>query len=300
MSGRDPEYLAFAQALDAAVRSAPPETIEQQRAGHLAHHLSLPRPFVAEVRELQTDGGQARLYHPAPGQLRPGFVFFHGGGFFLGGVEAYDPIVRVLVEATGWAFVSVDYRLAPEHPFPASVEDCLATTKSVLATADELGLSRVGVAGDSSGANLAAVVAHRLRAPMLAAQLLVYGVYDLVAEPELPVDPDGLALTGGDWDGLVDRYLGTVDRHHPDASPQRAGDFRGLPPAVVVTAEYDNLRPQGRAYADTLAAAGVPTVYIPGTGLDHAFLAWGSFASRPREAIAEIASALTQLTGEPR
>jgi acetyl esterase len=221
-------------------------------------------------------------------------VFFHGGGFYLGDVKSYDAVCRILANATGAAILSVGYRLAPEHPFPAAVQDAYTATAWAARHADALGFDRLGVAGDSAGANLSTVVAQRARdegGPRLAMQLLVYGVYDMTSDPAPVDDPDGISLTGG---GMVDvkrRYLGDADRGHPWASPALHPDLSGLPPTVIAHAEYDRLRPDGEAYADRLRAARVPVIEVSGRGLDHAYLAWGQFAARPREAIAEIGEA---------
>jgi acetyl esterase len=304
--GRDPEYLAFARLVAAAVaeRTAARPTVDEERAAQRDAMSRLRRPVVSTVEELTVDGGgggklPARLYRPTEGRPAPGLVFFHGGGFYLGDVEGYDPICRVLANATGVAVLSVGYRLAPEYPFPAAVEDAYAATRWTYRHAGELGFDRVGVAGDSAGANLAAVVALLAKAegsPPLAVQVLVYGVYDLTREREPVDDPDGLQLSGGDAATVIERYLAGAEPRHPAASPMLAEDFTGLPPAVVAHAEYDPLRPEGEAYAGRLRAAGVPVVEVRGNGLDHAYLAWGDFARRAAAAIDEIGAAVrTQL-----
>jgi acetyl esterase len=293
--GRDPQYLAFMRAVEQAIAANETTTVEQERADHRSAMAQVPTSPLALEQDLKVAGLRARLYHPAPGTILPGLVFFHGGGFYLGDVESYDPVVRELVKATGCAMVSVDHRLAPEHPFPAAVDDAVAATTDVVGRAEELGIdaNRVGVAGDSSGANLAAVAAIKLRGRVpLALQLLVYGVYDLTDEPVRPPDPDGLVLGGVPFHELRERYLAGSDPAHPDASPMLTEDLSGLPPAVIVVAEYDRLREQGVRYAERLRAAGVPVSFVSGTGLDHAFVAWGAFASRPADAIAELGASV--------
>lgn len=301
--GRDPEYLAFARTVAKAV-AGPPKSVAEERAEHVAGVVVLDRKPVARVADMALAGPEgplrARLYHPQPGTELPGFVYFHGGGFYLGSVESYDPIVRALVVATGCAFVSVEYSLAPECPYPAAVDDALDATLDVGRRATELGIDprRLGVAGDSAGANLAAVTALALREePTLAMQLLIYGVYDLADEPTAGPDPDGLVLDDGGWPLARERYLDGADPFEPYVSPALASELGGLPPAVIVTAEYDKLRGQGEEYAARLAAAGVAVTLVPGTGLDHAFVGWVDFASRPAAAVAEIGVAVRTLAG---
>ncbi len=304
--GRDPEYLAFAHAVAAAVQkqAAAAPRVSHERVSHRFGMLGLHRQPVAAVEDLRVDGGDgplpARLYRPMESVSGPGLVFFHGGGFYLGDVECYDPVCRVVANATGAAVLSVGYRLAPEDPFPAAVEDAYAATLWAARSAGALGFDRIGVAGDSAGANLATVVAQRARdegGPALAVQLLVYGVYDMTSEPPPVDDPDGLSMADGDLADVKQRYLGDADRGHPWASPLLHPDLGGLPPTVLVHAEYDRLRPQGEEYAARLRAAGVPVTEVPGSGLDHAYLAWGQFAARPREAIAEIGAATRAMLG---
>jgi acetyl esterase len=298
--GRDPEYLAFARGVAVALQkqAAAAPRVSQERVSHRFGMLSLHRLPVASVDDLRVDGGDgplpARLYRPLDGHSDLGLVFFHGGGFYLGDVECYDPVCRVVAGATGTAVLSVGYRLAPENPFPAAVEDAYAATRWAARNADALGFDRIGVAGDSAGANLATVVAQRARdvgGPALAVQLLVYGVYDMTSEPPPVDDPDRLSMADGDLGDVTQRYLGDADRRHPWASPLLHPDLSGLPPTVLAHAGYDRLRPQGEEYAARLRAAGVPVTEVPGDGLDHAYLAWGQFAARPREAIAEIGAA---------
>jgi acetyl esterase len=301
--GRDPEYLALIREIERFIANTPPRTIEEIRAADTAQMAGVKAPDVPLVVGLSAAGVPVRLYHPSPGTPRPALVFFHGGGFYTGSVAGYDPIMRMLVHATGCAMVSVDYRLAPEHPFPAGVHDALTATADIAARTGDLCLdaTRLGVAGDSAGANLATVVARHLRG-LLALQLLVYGVYDLTTAPQRPVDPDGIDLGGTDYAELRRRYLAGADARNPDASPLLATDLAGGPPAILATAEYDRLTPQSDAYALRLREAGVPVTEVRGDGLDHAFLNWGGFARRPAEAIERIGAAVRQafaLTDSP-
>ena len=299
--GRDQEYLAFAKLVAAskANQDAEEPTVERERAYHRIGMLRLRRPAVSTVEDLTVDGGAgplpARLYRPTEDRPGPGLVYFHGGGFYLGDVPAYDPICRILANATGAAVLSVGYRLAPEHPFPAAVEDAYAATRWAHRNAEAIGVDRIGVAGDSAGANLAAVTALIAKAeggPPLAIQVLVYGVYDMTRDRPPVDDPDGVRLSGTDMPVVFGRYLAGADAHHPAASPLLADDLTGLPPAVIAHAEYDPLRPEGEDYARRLRAVRVPVTELPGHGLDHAYLAWGQFARRASEAVAEIGDAV--------
>jgi acetyl esterase len=297
--GRDPEYLAFARMVHAAIaeQAAATPTVEEERSAHLEAMRLLRRPAVSTVEDLTIDDRlPARLFRPTETRPGPGLVYFHGGGFYLGDIEGYDPVCRVLANATGAAVLSVGYRLAPEHPFPAAVEDAYAATRWAYQNRELLGLDRIGVGGDSAGANLAAVAALLAKAeggPPLAVQLLVYGKYDLTRDdPPRVDDPDGLRLSGTDGPVIVERYLAGAEPRHPAASPMLAEDFTGLPPAVIAHAEYDPLRPEGEAYAGRLRAAGVPVIEVSGRGLDHAYLAWGDFARRAAAAIGEIGDAV--------
>jgi len=264
--GRDPEYLAFARGVAAAVQkqAAAAPRVSQERVSHRFGMLSLHRPPVAAVQDLRVDGGDgplsARLYRPlGPDKERTGLVFFHGGGFYLGDVECYDPVCRVVANATGAAVLSVGYRLAPENPFPAAVEDAYAATLWAARNADALGFDRIGVAGDSAGANLATVVAQRARdegGPALAVQLLVYGVYDMTSEPPPVDDPDGLSMADGDLADVKQRYLGDADRRHPWVSPLLRPDLGGLPPTVLAHAAYSSPCGRSRSYSAWTSTVG--------------------------------------------
>jgi acetyl esterase len=311
--GRDPDYLAFMRAVEAALRQAAQgeQSVAQERAAQAAGLARVPRPPVAAREDITVPGGDgdlaARIYRASadPGPA-PALVFFHGGGWYLGDLDAYDPIVAPLVVGSGVTFVSVDYRLAPEHPYPAAVRDSIAATAWIAGHAAELGLDpgRLGVAGDSAGANLAAVVALDARdrgGPPLALQVLVYGAYDLRATPPSVPDPDGLELVMPDRERTLRQYLAGADPTDPYLSPLLAPDLSGLPPAVVQAAEYDEGGPQSHAYADALRQAGVPVTLLPGAGLDHGFVGWGPFARRPAAATAELAAAVraAMLAGDP-
>src|SRR5579875_1355120 len=191
-----------------------------------------------------------RIYTPAGGTPpRPVLVYYHGGGWVIGSIASHDGVCRALANAVPAVVVSVDYRLAPEHRFPAAAEDAHAAARWVAGHAAEIGADpgRIAVGGDSAGGNLAAVTALMARAR---------------------------------------------DRTHPYAAPLRAADLRGLPPAAVVTAEFDPLRDEGEAYAARLRAAGVPTTHTCYAGMVHGFFGLGAIFEQANTALAEAAAAL--------
>jgi acetyl esterase len=227
-------------------------------------------------------GGPLRLrvYTPRGGTGPfPLLVFFHGGGFVVCDLDTHDRLCRNLCAGAGCVVASVDYRLAPEHRFPAAPDDCLAATRWAATHAAELGADpvRVAVGGDSAGGNLAAVTALRVRdegGPRLAAQLLLYPTTDAAAAgmPSL-VENEGYGLTRRDMAWFGGHYLADpAQAADPHASPLRAADLRGLPPALVQTAEYDPLRDEGEAYAARLREAGVPTAVSRRAGMIHGYL----------------------------
>ncbi|TDC76149.1 alpha/beta hydrolase [Actinomadura sp. 7K507] len=299
--GRDPEYLAFMRRR-LTEPAAPGNGLQDARRDHAADLARSPRPPVDTVKDLIVDGPAgplpARLYRPAAAHRpAPVLVYFHGGGWVLGDIDSYDPVVRALAAASGVAWMSVGYRRPPEDPFPAAPDDAAAAVRWVAAHAAGLGLDprRVGVAGDSAGGQIAAVTAGRLRVPGPARpvlQVLLYPALDLRRDPPQPPDPDGLVFPPSGVDRALRAYLRGADPTRPDVSPLLDPDPGGLPPAIIATAEHDRLRPQAERHAARLRAAGVPVTLIPGTGLDHGYLGWGAFARRPAGAIAEIGAAV--------
>lgn len=260
-----------------------------------------PEP-VASVREGHIDGPggplRLRLYRPAGDGPLPALVYFFGGGWTLGTIDTCDAICRALANAAGCVTVSVGYRLAPEHKFPAAVHDCAAAVRWVAANATELTVDpdRIAVGGDSAGGNLAAAVTLLARdgGPRLAHQLLVYPNTDHGADTASRrecVDPLLFNRTSVDW--YWDHYLRSdQDGADPLVSPLRAADLSGLPPATVITAEYDPLRDEGEAYAAALAAAGVPVELRRFDGMIHGFFAMGGDLDQGREAVAWAADRL--------
>jgi len=260
-------------------------------------------PEVAAVEDRSIPGPACdipvRIYTPDAPAPRPVIAFFHGGGFVICSVDTHDGLARRLANATGAVVVSVEYRLAPEARCPAAADDCYAAAMWVHEHAPELGgdPARLVVAGDSAGGNLAAVVAQMARnrgEPPIAGQVLVYPVIDAACDsPSYTENAAGYFLEAHGMRWFWEHYLGPDgDGTRPDASPIRAEDFSGLPPAVVITAEYDPLRDEGEAYADALEAAGVPVVVRRYDGMIHGFVSMPMLFPEANDAVARIADAI--------
>jgi acetyl esterase len=259
-----------------------------------------PVPF--EDRDVPGPGGPipVRIYRP-PAATGAALVYFHGGGWVLGSIATAHAVCATLAQGSGCTVVSVDYRLAPEHPFPAAVDDAWAATAWVLEHGDELGArGPVAVGGDSAGGNLAAVVARRARDAglPLALQLLVYPVTDAdLGTASYRDNATGYWLTRDAMQWFWEQYVPAGDRYHPDASPLRADDVAGVAPALVITAEYDPLRDEGEAYAARLSDAGVAVTLSRYDGLIHAFFRLPAVIDRAHDALQEAATALRRATG---
>jgi acetyl esterase len=266
------------------------------------------RTPVGAVRDVTIAGLPCRVYSSSatPVGPVPTTVMFHGGGFVIGDLETHDDQARLIAAGSGGTVVSVDYRLAPEATYPAAPDDCEAVTRYVLDHLEEFGgdPARVGVAGDSAGGNLSAVVAQRLRdrpaAHPLTAQLLWYPAVDCVDDegaryPSRVENAEGYFLTAGDMRWFMGHYLGDDSRAaEPGASPLR-GDLTGLPPAVVATAEFDPLRDEGEAYAAALEKAGVHVVATRYDGLIHGFVGMGVLSAAAQAATDETIAAYAAL-----
>ncbi len=233
----------------------------------------------------------------------PGLIYFHGGGFVLGNLDTHDSTCRMLANASGCRVISIDYRLAPEHKFPAAVDDAWAATKWVAEHASDLGIEaeRLAVGGDSAGANLAAVVCHlakRSRAPKIALQLLLYAVTDATADAGSMRDfAEGYLLEQEGLKWFFDHY-GASDPLDPRLSPLRANDFSGLPTAHIHTAEFDPLRDQGKAYAEHLQEAGIKVTYVCHSGMIHGFFSLGGVIPYGRAALEKVGTVVKAALSE--
>jgi acetyl esterase len=263
-----------------------------------------PRIEVERTEALELTGPEgpipARLYVPAEIAVpAPLVVYYHGGGHVIGDLDTHDQPCRYLAREVPALVLAVDYRLAPEHPFPAAVEDAFAAFVMAHSMTERLAADpeRIAVAGDSAGANLAAVVCQLAAAsdgPVPAFQALIYPVADYsVKRRSYELFATGFFLTSEEMDWYRDHYLATAEaREDPRASPLLAPDLSGLPPAHVVSAGFDPLRDEAEAYAERLGAAGVPTTLRRESDLVHGFINAVGLGGRAGEAMAEIAAAL--------
>lgn len=222
-----------------------------------------------DAEDSDLSGVRVRHYRATDAPTGPALLWFHGGGFVTGSLDAVDPICRSVLARTGAALTSVDYRLAPEHPFPAALEDGVAVLRAVA------GQGPVAVGGDSAGAGLAAAACLQVRGEGLpvVGQLLVNPLLDCtLSQPSVDALGTGFGLTRDALERFVALYLGGADARDPRCSPLLADDVSGLPPAVVVTAECDPLRDEGERYAARLREAGVPATARRFPGMVHGFV----------------------------
>jgi acetyl esterase len=236
---------------------------------------------------------RARVYRPEASGPVPTVVLVHGGGWVIGDLETHDNMARSLCRDCRAVVVSVDYRLAPEFPFPAAVDDAVAATSWAAEHLDDLGGDqRLAVAGDSAGGNLAAVVCQQLRdrgGPALAGQLLIYPATDVSGDyPSRVENAEGYFLDLATMAWFINHYAPDRSAYDdPRVSPLKADDLSGLPPAVVVTAEFDPLRDEGEAYAVRLRDAGVATQVRCFDGMIHGFFDMGAVSPAAQKAIDE-------------
>jgi acetyl esterase len=302
-------YNAFQEAGRPAYETLPPsEARELYVAARLIVNPEPPELEKVEDLNIPAPHGAipARLY--VPKQLRktdglaPGLVFFHGGGWVIGNLDTHDVVCRMLAAEGELLVISVDYRLAPEHKFPAAVEDAISATKWVAAKAQQLGVdaSRLLVGGDSAGGNLAAVVALAARdgdGPKIAGQVLIYPATDAARTHPSHSEPEtSILLTHSVTTWFYESYLnGTADVDDWRASPARAKTLKGLPPAYVLTAGADPLRDEGDEYAARLKEAGVSVTYRHFPGQFHGFFTMGKLLNQANVAASEIGAWLKAL-----
>ena len=308
-----PQIVALMErAAAAGVRPTHELTVDEARVqmDEMSRERDKDRTKVRMVADTVINGAGGddmtmRVYWPDLVQtdIAPAIMFFHGGGHMIGSLNSHDLVARNLCADTGYLVVSVDYRMGPEHKFPAAPEDCYAATKWVAENTRQLGVdpTRIALAGDSAGANLAAVVAMMARdagGPDIAFQLLVYPVadyaFDTPSYETYAEDAGILTAAGMHW--FRDHYLNGPDDYEDwRAAPLRAKDFSGLPPALVITAECDVLHDEGVALAEALAAAGVAVEQRDYPGMMHGFYSFAPLVDDGRTAQLHAAEALRKV-----
>ena len=252
---------------------------------------------VHEIRDIDADGVPVRLYRPSPDTDLGVLVYFHGGGWVLGSISSHDATCRSIANQSGHAVLSVGYRLAPEDPFPAGLDDCVKATEWTARHAGELGIdaSRIAVGGDSAGGNLAAVVAQLQPVPLVF-QALIYPVTDCrMGTASYEENADGPFLRAKDMAAFIDIYLdGATTPADPRVSPVCADTsvLATCPPALVITAEHDPLRDEGEEYGRALVAAGVHASVVRYFGMIHGFLGMAPWLDDGKHAVAHVSSAL--------
>jgi acetyl esterase len=301
----DPQARAVLDQLpkidDETMLALPPTVLRQAMAAMPGTAGPVDDVVRVENRMIPGPAGEipVRIYAPSERRPLPAIVYFHGGGFVIGSLETHDGTCRSLANATGCIVVSVDYRLAPEHKFPAAPEDCYAATRWAADKGAEIGVdtTRISVAGDSAGGNLAAVVslmARDRKGPRLRHQLLIYPVANHDFDtPSYLENKEGYLLSREMMRWFWNHYLGRVeDGAEAYASPLRAASLAGLPPAHVITAEFDPLRDEGEALAKRLAEAGVPITQKRYDGMIHGFFSMTHAIDAAKRAVADAAAAV--------
>jgi acetyl esterase len=242
-------------------------------------------------------GGEipVRIYRPSDDDRLPALVYFHGGGWVLGNLDSHDATCRLLTNGAQCVVISVDYRLAPEHKFPAAADDAYAATTWVAENAAPLGIDprRIAVGGDSAGGNLAAAVtlmAKEQGEPSIAYQVLIYPVTNHSFDTtSYETNAEGYMLTRRSMIWFWNHYLAEpADGQNAYASPLQADDLGGLPPALVITAEFDPLRDEGAAYAERLKQAGVPVKYTDYPGMIHGFFGMSLMLDTAKQAVSDV------------
>ena len=299
-----PQCKAFLDQIAASggppLEQLPPE--EARAIPRMMIELGGPEEVVAQVEQRTVPGPAqpvpVRVYRPSLAQNLPVLVFFHGGGFVICDLDTHDRLCRSMANASGCVVISVDYRLAPEHKFPAAVDDAYAATRYVAEHPREFGIdaTRIAVGGDSAGGTLAAAVTLMARergAPAIKFQLLIYPLTTYDDQSSSMREFDGYFLTTPLMEWFAGCYLASpADKSSVYASPMNAQDVSGLPPAMVMTAECDPLRDQGEAYARRLRNAGVSVELKRYDGMIHPFLSLAGIIDSGRTAIADASTAV--------
>ena len=278
--------LSAAQARESYLAMRAPSTIE-----------------LHEIRDIEAGGVKCRLYRSSAATAAPLLIYYHGGGWVIGDLDTHDDICRKLARDAHCSVIAVDYRLAPEHPAPAALDDCIVATQWIFANAKSLGIdaARIAIGGDSAGGNLAALVAmHADVKPVF--QLLVYPAVDArMGQPSHKDNAQGYLLTADSMKWFLNHYLQGDEKKKldPKVSPLLSSDemLKKSPPTLVITAEFDPLRDEGEAYAARLAAAGVPTSMVRFHGQIHAFFGMSELLDDAAAAIALSASYLRKHFG---
>jgi acetyl esterase len=306
-----PQVRALLEIALAGEDAPGPPDLEAERAAYLQSALELggAAEEVARIEDVvipDVVGGRmrARAYWPTvPAEALGVLVWLHGGGWYVGDIESFDRVTRQLANASGAVCLSVGYRLAPEHPYPAAVHDARsAVAWAANAGARQLGTdpARVVVGGDSAGANLAAVAARHER-DAVRAQLLVYPALDAAMDSDSYREfADGALLGAEDMERCWSLYLDGADGTEPDASPLKADDLAGVAPAYIAVAGHDVLRDDGLRYAEALRAAGVDVTLERYDDMVHSFLRWGGVVDRARELVEALGEYTRAVIGRDR
>ena len=303
----DPTVAAILEAMASmntlSIAESTPEQARQM-------YLELSQPVDIDIGEIQDRSipGPAgdipvRIYNPqgADDTLLPGIIFYHGGGWVIGDLDTHDGVCRALVKASGYRLIAIDYRLAPEHPFPAAVDDCYAALEWVGAKGASIGIdtSRLAVAGDSAGGNLSAVVAQQTRhiGPDLRLQVLIYPTTDATMQTGKSMDEcaEGYFLEKAAMEWFYGHYI--PEHATPEdarISPLKGPDLAGLAPAYVITAGFDPLRDEGAAYAEAMRAADNTVTHVDYEDMIHGFINM-LMLPQANQALEGIAAALQQV-----
>ena len=287
-----------------------PPPVAREAVLHQSKAFAGPEIEVKEVRELEVDGAEgpikARHYVPPDtGGPHPLLVYYHGGGFVICDLDTHDAPCRLLCRYGGVHVLSIDYRLAPEHPFPAALDDCQAALRWAFEHVSELGADpdRIAVGGDSAGGNLAtgvSLLARKGENPMPKFQLLIYPVTDFASpHPSRDMFSEGFFLTQAEMDWFNEHYALScgADVNDPRLSPLHVDDLSGMPPAYICTAGFDPLRDEGEAYADKLRAAGNRVVLRRFSSLIHGFANMTAASRTSRDAMVELAGSMRAMLG---